>query len=74
MQKRTLARKAQTGEPVVVEKLLTIKDVADLLQLSTVKVYRMINYSGLPSLKIDGSRRFRPSEVQAWIEQHTEVS
>lgn len=61
-------------QPVILEKLLTTQDIADMLQLSIVKVYRLINYSGLPSVKIDGSRRFRPSEVKAWLEQHTETS
>lgn len=61
-------------EPVVLEKLLTIKDVAALLQMSTVKVYRLIHYSGLPSVKIDGSRRFKPSEVYAWIERQHKAS
>ncbi len=61
-------------EPVTLERLLTVKDIADLLQLSQVKVYRMISDHGLPSIKIGGSRRFRPSEVYAWIEQHGKVS
>lgn len=56
------------------EKLLTTQDIADMLQLSVVKVYRLISLSGLPSIKIDGSRRFRPSEVQKWLEQHTQAS
>ncbi|HEU5376426.1 MAG TPA: helix-turn-helix domain-containing protein [Ktedonobacteraceae bacterium] len=61
-------------EPALLEKLLTTQDIADMLQLSVVKVYRLINLSGLPSIKIDGSRRFRPSEVQKWLEQHTQAS
>lgn len=61
-------------EPVVLEKLLTVKDIAALLQLSQVKVYRMINANTLPSVKIDGARRFKPAEVYAWIERHSEAS
>lgn len=45
-----------------------MKDRADMLQLSVVNVHRLINYSGLLSIKIDGVRRFKPSEVYAWIE------
>jgi len=74
MAKRVPMPQPQTQEPIVLEKLLTTQDIADMLQLSIVKVYRLINFSGLPSVKIDGSRRFKPSEVQAWLQQHTEAS
>ena len=73
MQKRTSAQQSQQ-EPVVLERLLTVKDIAALLQLSQVKVYRMISANTLPSIKIDGARRFKPSEVYTWIEQHREAS
>lgn len=58
----------------VLEKLLTVQDVAELLQLSIVKIYRMIRDGSLPSIKIDGARRFKPSEVYTWIEQYSEAS
>lgn len=73
MQKRTSAQSPQQ-EPVVLERLLTVKDIATLLQVSQVKVYRMISANALPSVKIDGARRFKPSEVYKWIEQHSEAS
>jgi excisionase family DNA binding protein len=57
------------AQPVVLEKLLTVKDVAALLQLSPVLVYRLINSNGLPSMKINGSRRFKPAAIQSWIDQ-----
>ncbi len=74
MPKRVLTPQPQIQEPIVLEKLLTTQDIADMLQLSIVKVYRLINFSGLPSVKIDGSRRFKPSEVKEWLQQHTEAS
>jgi len=74
MPKRLTAPQQQPQEMAGLEKLLTTKDIADMLQLSVVKVYRLINLSGLPSIKIDGSRRFRPSEVREWLEQHTQAS
>ena len=61
------------AQPVELEKLLTVKDVAALLQLSPVLVYRLINYHGLPSIKINGSRRFQPSDLQTWIDQQKDV-
>lgn len=73
MSKR-VSSQPQAQQPVELEKLLTVKDIAEMFQLSIVKVYRMINSGGLPSVKIDRSRRFRPSDVQVFIEQHTEAS
>ena len=64
-------RRSQSNaqESVVLEKLLTIKDVAGLLQLSTVRIYHYMRFEGLPSIKVCGSRRIKPSELQAWIDQ-----
>ncbi len=60
----------ETVQPKVPEQLLTVADVARILGLSRVKVYALLK-SGLPSVKIDGSRRFQPDKVQAWIEQQS---
>jgi len=53
-----------------VKKLLKVEEVADILGVSRVKVYLLLR-NGLPSVKIDGARRFQPDKVQAWIEQHS---
>jgi excisionase family DNA binding protein len=50
--------------------LLTVEDVAAILQLSRVKVYDLINKNGLPTVKISGARRIQPTALQTWIEQH----
>jgi excisionase family DNA binding protein len=52
------------------QKLLKVEEVADILGVSRVKVYLLLR-NGLPSVKIDGARRFQPDKVQAWIEQHS---
>ena len=52
------------------QKLLKVEEVADILGVSRVKVYLLLR-SGLPSVKIDGARRFQPDKLQAWIEQHS---
>jgi excisionase family DNA binding protein len=72
MPKRTQVPKVQ--QPIVIEPLLTMQDVQMILQLSKPKVYELMNARGLPSLKIDGARRFERARVQAWIEQQREVS
>jgi excisionase family DNA binding protein len=71
-----MKRKVHTQQPVDsvqltgVKKLLKVEDVADILGVSKVKVYLLLR-NGLPSVKIDGARRFQPEKLQAWIEQHS---
>jgi excisionase family DNA binding protein len=71
-----MRRNANTQQPIEsvqftgVKKLLKVEDVADILGVSRVKVYLLLR-NGLPSVKIDGARRFQPDKLQAWIEQHS---
>ncbi len=70
---RSNANKQQSPAPAavpLVQKLLKVDEVADILGVSRVKVYLLLR-NGLPSVKIDGARRFQPDKVQAWIEQHS---
>ncbi len=64
----------QPTPALMLEPLLTMVDVQRILQLSKPKVYELMNVRGLPSLKIDGARRFERAKLQAWIEQQREVS
>lgn len=56
------------------EPLLTMMDVQRILQLSKPKVYELMHGRGLPSLKIDGARRFERAALQTWIEQQRNAS
>ena len=49
--------------------LLTIKQVAEFLNLAEKTVYRMANDGEIPAFKIGGSWRFKRSEVEEWLEQ-----
>jgi len=66
-----MRRNTRTDEKVVQEvaPLLTVGDVAAILQVSRVKVYDLINKNGLPTVKISGARRIQPAKLQRWIEQ-----
>lgn len=68
MPKRAPASQSPQQAPVVLEPLLTMSDIEKVLQLSKPKIYELMA-QGLPSLKIDGARRFQPSAVKAWIDQ-----
>ena len=49
--------------------LLTVNDVARLCGVSPRTVRNWVATKGLPSVKIDRTRRFRPESVFVWIEQ-----
>lgn len=70
-------KQVQPAQPALqakeLELLLTIADVQQILQLSKPKVYELMHGRGLPSLKIDGARRFERARLQAWIEQQNEA-
>ena len=55
------------------EQLLTAKQLAALLGTRANTVYELAARGELPSLKVPGvGRRFRISEVQAWLESQRE--
>lgn len=51
------------------DRLLSIAEVAALLQVSRATIYRLTDDEGLPFVRIgDRTRRFRESEVEAWLD------
>lgn len=46
------------------EQLLTVADVAKAIGLTPTTVYRMVNNGTMPSIKIGGSRRIRPHQLE----------
>ena len=75
-----MARRKQPQQPLPepqnseIEHLLTMGDVEKILKLRRPKVYELMHTHGLPSLKIDGARRFERAKLQAWIEQQGKMS
>ena len=53
------------------DKLLTIKEVAELLQVNESTIYRYMSdeENPLPSYKVKGITRIKKSELDAWIEK-----
>jgi len=48
--------------------LLTVKDVAKLLQCSVYQVYRLTGQKRIPYLKVAGGAiRFDPDEIETWL-------
>ena len=53
-------------------RLLTLPEAADLLQVSTRTLQRMIRRNELPALKVGGQWRVRESQLTRWIEVREE--
>ncbi|MGB3685339.1 MAG: helix-turn-helix domain-containing protein [Ornithinimicrobium sp.] len=48
--------------------LYRVRDVAEVLSLSRTKTYELVRSGVLPSVKIDGARRVRGSDVVAYVD------
>ncbi|MFN2470978.1 MAG: helix-turn-helix domain-containing protein [Gaiellaceae bacterium] len=60
------------GDVATDRRMLTADQLAALLGLSTDWVYERAAAGELPSYKLGASRRFRESEVEAWLQtQHS---
>ena len=54
-------------------RLLTLSEAAQLLQVSTRTLHRMIRSGDLPALKVGGQWRVREIQLEQWV-QHRENS
>ena len=55
-------------------RFLTVSEVADLLRLSPMTVYRLINKGELPAVRIGKSFRLREDDVDRYIaERYTQA-
>jgi excisionase family DNA binding protein len=53
------------------ERLLTAREVSELLGLSTPSILRRWRSGELPGFRLSSNvLRFRPSEIEAWLEDH----
>ncbi len=50
------------------DELITIKDVAEFLQIAEKTIYRMAADGKIPGFKVGGSWRFRRKEIENWLE------
>lgn len=51
------------------EKLLTVKDISELLKVSQALVYKWVHYGFIPYVKIGSCVRFRQKKVEKWIQK-----
>lgn len=53
------------------EKLLTIQQVSDLLQVSRSLVYKWVHYDFMPYIKLGNLLRFRESDLVGWLKRRS---
>ena len=55
------------GGAIPLERLLTVRELAELLQLHAKTVERMARDGRLPSVRVTGRLRFKPSDIASWL-------
>lgn len=58
-----LTNQAQSGRP----RFLTVGEVADLLRVSNMTVYRLINAGDLPAVRVGKSYRLREDDIDKYL-------
>lgn len=51
--------------------LLTAKEVAGLLRVSTQTLYKMLEQGQIPAVKVGSQWRFDGDKIQDWIEEQS---
>lgn len=57
----------------LMDRLLTLEEVADYLRLSKDTVYRLANTGKLPASKVGNQWRFRKLDVDQWIDRNKNI-
>lgn len=53
---------------------MTIKEVAEYLQLNEKTTYRLVSQGKIPGFKVGGTWRFHRSELEDWVKQQCRSS
>ncbi|MCM2353981.1 MAG: helix-turn-helix domain-containing protein [Pseudobdellovibrio sp.] len=51
------------------KKLLNVKEVSILLNVTTGRVYNLVHRKRIPHLKLNSSLRFDPEKIVTWLGQ-----
>lgn len=55
------------------DRWMTVKDVAEYLQLSTDQIYRLAQQGKIPVSKVGTRWRFRRQKIDEWVENQESV-
>lgn len=55
------------------DKIMTVSDIAEYLNIHKVTVWRLLRDKGLPGFKVGGSWRFRKERIDEWIKEKESI-
>ena len=58
------------NKPRETERLMTLEEISDYLQISIHTLYKMAQQDRIPAFKVTNKWRFRKSEIDSWIEKN----
>jgi excisionase family DNA binding protein len=58
---------AESGESFATARFLTVQEVADLMRVSSMTVYRLIKAGDLPAVRVGRSFRVRDVDVNSYL-------
>ncbi len=58
------------AEELSKSRFLTVQEVADLMRVSSMTVYRLIKVGDLPAVRVGRSFRVSDADVDVYLEQH----
>jgi excisionase family DNA binding protein len=61
--------RARTLPVMSLKNLLTVKEVAALLRVSTQTLYKMLEQGQIPAVKVGSQWRFDGDKIKSWIER-----
>lgn len=66
-------RKVADANVAVGDHFMTLKQVAEYLNLNERTIYKWAQEATIPGSKLGGTWRFRKSEIDMWVERHKNV-
>lgn len=54
--------------------ILTIREMADYLQVNERTLYRLANKGAEPAFRVASARRFRKRDIDNWIAEQSQIS
>jgi excisionase family DNA binding protein len=63
-----------SSNEAAIEPAMTVKDVADYLNVDEKTIYRLSQRGKLPAFKVAGSWRFQRSDIKNWIISQKQIA
>ena len=71
---RTVSLRRDQGRLLMALTILTVEEVAKLLHLHPITVYRLVKKGKLPAFKVGSRWRFRQNELEAWMAEQSRLN